>query len=148
MTPLYPHEVLELVESTIMAIVPADLAGLYDGFVVCPGHGEAFALNRDRAVLVDDESPPTRKPGSGGCDLATMEVAVTVLYGASRESRARRLNDAWQIEHALRGMRAPTNAAIRGSMPDPQPTIQRLDGGGSMSQWIVSLEFLTPAAAV
>lgn len=148
MTPLYPHEALEVVEAAIMAIVPVNLHGAYDGFIVCSGMDEAFNVDRDRSVLVDDESPPTRKAGSGGCDLATMVVTVTVLYGTSRESRARRLTDAWKIEQALRALRDVPNSAIRLSKPEAQPTAFHLSGGGAMSQWLLTLEFFTPSVAV
>jgi len=147
MAAAYPDEVLEHLEQAILAITPSETAGSEDVFQVLDGDDveDLTQVSRDRRFIVTDSSVVSRKAGSGGCVLATMEVDVSVGYGIGRESRRRRVRDEWRIENALRDAR-PTLAAIKKiTIGDPQPhTLLAGDQGSAVIvTWSLTVEFYT-----
>jgi len=141
--PLYAHEVIERIEDAIAALTPAETAGDNDRFVVDYGEArqdDATTRDADRTVVVGDLTSPARKGSSGGCEIATMTVQVSISYGVGRDSRRRRLRDAWQVQDAIRAVRG---GDISRCTPTPDHTLLVVDLQMVLQLWRVDLEFYT-----
>ncbi|MFT7578356.1 MAG: hypothetical protein ACI9MR_000014 [Myxococcota bacterium] len=142
--------VVELVESTVAALTPAEMASASDVYTSLHGAtiDELAMVHADRRFMVMDTAPPRRTPGmSGECVRVTLPLTVAITYHVSQESRRRRMADVWQIDACFRDIQRNADVYSVAVVPQQNRLIAGDNSLRVQASWSLEIEYRTTEAS-